>query len=490
MTMRRKITLSALTALIMAALLLPPATAQAHDDQGYIYGKVTTRSGNEYTGLLRWGDEEAFWDDLFHSYKETRPYADALEKIEEARGDSRQLERAVRSLERAEAHLARTESRLSEKIDRSSSEEAREELRVELKKIAEERLELKLERAELEQDLAELRLSGNERTISVLGGALSINLGGFDQRSRVFVARFGDIDRIVVVGSEDAEVTMKSGTTYTVSGYSNDVGGTVHIRDASLGDIDLDWRRIDTIEFMETPRKVEPEGYRLHGTVVADGAEYTGWIQWDSEECLSTDELDGESEDGKLAIEMANIRTIERRSRSSSWVTLKDDRRLSLEGTNDVNSSIRGIMVEDDRYGRLKVSWDAFEIVTFDEEAGSGRGYDEYGKGRHLRGKVTDVDGNEHEGLLVYDVDESETWEMLNGDLFDIEFDIPFGRVKEIRPRSRSSSTVVLDNGETLRLEGGQDVSHQNDGVLVLDGEDDEDPSLIPWDNIEKVEFE
>ena len=38
-------------------------------DAGYIYGRIQTRTGESYEGPLRWGDEEAFWDDIFNATK-------------------------------------------------------------------------------------------------------------------------------------------------------------------------------------------------------------------------------------------------------------------------------------------------------------------------------------------------------------------------------------------------------------------------------------
>lgn len=499
--MFRKRMISVTLLLLLAALLLLSATPveAKHPYQGYIYGKVTTRSGNTYVGLLRWDDEEAFWDDLFHSYKENRPYAKELEKLGgTSRGISktelRKLEQEIKDLTREEARLAREEEKIAELEEKAKDADKRLRLTEERAEVAEERAAVSMRRSERERERAEWRADEswrrqNEmgRRISVLGGAIDIAIGNWSE-SRIFIARFGDIQKITVIGSEDAELLMKSGEVYTVSGYSNDVGGEIHVRDNVIGAIDLDWKKIDTIEFMETPKNVTPEGYRLHGTLLADGEKYVGYIQWDSEECLSTDILDGESEDGDLEIPMGNIRVIERRSRSSSWVEFKDGRRLSLEGTNDVDGSIRGIMVEDDRYGRLKTSWDAFEKVTFDDEGESGRAYSEYKKGRKLEGTVTDIDGNKYEGFIVYDIDESETWEMLNGDLFDVEFDIPFERIKSITPRSRNSATVVLTNGETLRLEGGQDMTSKNDGILIY-GKDKKEPEYVAWDNLETIEF-
>ncbi len=111
-----------------------------------------------------------------------------------------------------------------------------------------------------------------------------------------------------------------------------------------------------------------------------------------------------------------------------------------LDGTNDVNDDNRGIYVEDARYGRVLVPWDAFERLDFSEPGPSGPAYDDFRPGEPLRGKVTDVDGQTYRGRIVYDVDERETWELLNGDWRDVEYSIPFSLIASIVPRGGDSS--------------------------------------------------
>ena len=36
-------------------------------DQGFMYGRVTTIDGKSYEGALRWGKEEAYWTDMFNN---------------------------------------------------------------------------------------------------------------------------------------------------------------------------------------------------------------------------------------------------------------------------------------------------------------------------------------------------------------------------------------------------------------------------------------
>jgi hypothetical protein len=388
----------------------PAAAADATD--GFLYGTVTTTSGSTYTGILRWDDEEAFWDDLFHSAKEDLPYA------------------------RFATH----------REDRDSG----------------------------------------DRWWEVFGRRMRVSFGD-DEASRVFIARFGDIRSIRVLGGEAAELEMKSGSRYRVSGYANDVGGPVRVRDASLGDVEVEWRRIETITFAPTPSGVRPDGRRLYGTVTTRGGSFTGFVQWDEQECLTTDELDGDTEDGRVSIPMGNLASIERRSRSSSRVVLADGRELVLDGTNDVDDDNRGILVEDPRFGRVEIPWDEFDRLELGEPPGSGPGYKDYSAAKPLAGTVTTVDGTQLRGRLVYDLDESEGWEMLNGSRDGVDYIIPFERVASIVPDGRHGAEVTLRSGETIVLEDGQDVSDRNDGVLVLEGGSEH---YVEWERVRRIKLD
>ncbi len=318
---------------------------------------------------------------------------------------------------------------------------------------------------------------------------LGISIGSSDYSSgRSFIARFGDIAKIEA-HRRDAVLTMKGGEVIEIDGSStNDIGGTLYVWDQEIGEVKLDWDRIDVIEFLPTPGNLEVPVTRLHGKVETDEGDFEGYIQWDKEECLSTDELDGDSRDGGMSIEMGKIRSIERGSSRSSRVTLWSGREFELRGTNDVNSDNRGIYVEDPRYGRVLVDWDAFESVHFTEAGPSGPSYDDFQPGKPLRGTVTETGGETHSGRIVYDVDEEHSWEILNGDQRDLEYNIPFALVKSVEPRGSDSSRVTLKGGGELILEDVADVDDGNDGILVITSGDD--PVYIPWDDVERIDFE
>jgi len=395
------------------AVIAAPRAGAATSARGFLYGTVKSENGKEYTGLLRWGREEACWGDFFNSAKEELPYIDRLPRDERSR----------------------------------------------------------------------------RSRIRIFGTDVGYKWSN-DYASRQFEARFGDIREIRPRHGERVDVTMKSGTTFAVDGGSNDIGAEIHVHDDAIGEVAIPWNRIESITFRAAPSGVDPGVSRLYGKLKAEDFTFEGWIQWDSEECLSTDVLNGTSDDGKLAIEMGKIASIARDGRKASEVTLKDGRTFRMSGTNDVDDSIRGIFVEDTRLGRVKVNWDSFDRLDFIEKSDSGPGYDDFKPSGPIRGTVTDEDGKTYRGRIIFDLDEEETWEFLNGNRYDVEYNIAFADIRSIEPRDRDSSRILLGNGAEVVLEDSQDVSDRNDGVLILAGDRDKDGTYLRWDEVRKIDFE
>jgi hypothetical protein len=154
------------------------------------------------------------------------------------------------------------------------------------------------------------------------------------------------------------DVELQNGTRITLKGEGyNDVGTNVRVMDDELGEIDLSWSRISTVEFLKAPKKITNKfGKPLYGTVEAFGKNFTGYIQWDHDERLSSDKLDGDTDDGKLAIEFEKIKSIERRG-SRSLVVLKSGREVVMSGSNDVDKSNRGIIIMNSEWVAVDVPW-------------------------------------------------------------------------------------------------------------------------------------
>lgn len=303
---------------------------------------------------------------------------------------------------------------------------------------------------------------------------------------RQLVVRFGDLRSILAEGSDGGTLVTKDGEEVPFRDGSNDVGARITVWDAALGEIRVPWEKVRRIDFKPTPANLPGVPARLRGTVKTEAGTFRGTLQWDKEECLSTDVLDGESEDGKLKVEMGKVRSIERDGRRASRVILKDGRDVLLRGTNDVNDDNRGLFVDDPRYGRVLVPWSAFLRVDF-EDGDSGPGYDEFPPLGPLDGAVKTRDGKVLRGRVVYDVDESRGWETLDGDQDGVSYSIPFAQVASVVPSGSRRARVTLRGAkEELVLEESGDVTERNAGVFVLSGRQ---KTYVPWDEVSRIDF-
>jgi hypothetical protein len=335
------------------------------------------------------------------------------------------------------------------------------------------------------------RLRKEPRPIEIFGIEIAtreeqIELG------RPFMARFGDIARIELVG-RDVRVTLKNGTVFDLDYYSfNDIDDGVRVWDGTQGIVDLRPGQIETIDLLpDTQAGAVP--HRLHGTVRTKQGDFTGFIQWNRNDGVGTDELKGRTADGDLSLRFDTIRSIARQSDDSSHVTLLDGREIVLSDTVEAGNGNLGIYVDDPRYARVLISWAAFERVDF-SPGGSGPAYGDFPPGRPLTGSVTTRAGRRLVGRLVYDLDESETTETLDAPSEGVDYTIPFGLIASIvLPGSEESGAghakVTLHNGEELQLERTGDLGEGNAGMLVfVDGS--QGPEYVLWTDIELVDFD
>jgi len=98
------------------------------------------------------------------------------------------------------------------------------------------------------------------------------------------------------------------------------------------GVVDLGERRIRAIEFLPTA-DLEAAPDRLYGTVRTPHGSFTGFVQWDRQSSVGSDELQGRTADGQLSLRFDAIRTIARDSEDSALVTLHDGGEFVLAAT-------------------------------------------------------------------------------------------------------------------------------------------------------------
>jgi hypothetical protein len=337
------------------------------------------------------------------------------------------------------------------------------------------------------------RLPREERPFSIFG----LEIGRREREVelvRPFMARFGDIARIEARGG-DVRVTLKSGAAFDLDRReASDFDDGVRVWDAGRGVVDLDSSGIRVVELLPASRSGSvPAPARLHGTVRSRHGDFTGFVQWDREKCVGTDELRGRTAAGERSVRFDTIRSIARRSSDSSLVTLLDGGEIALSGTRDSGDGNRGIYVDDLRYGRVLVSWDAFERVDL-TPGGSGPAYGDFPPGRPLLGNVTTRDGRRLVGRLVYDLDESEITETVDAPSQGVDYTIPFGLIASVFPAGSgeggsSRASVTLQSGEELKLEPKGDLGVGNAGLLIfVDGR--ERPEYVPWADVARVDLD
>ncbi len=304
--------------------------------------------------------------------------------------------------------------------------------------------------------------------------------------------RFGHLVRLEPIGDDRALLTLKSGQKVELSGGSTDIGDNIReiiIEDTDEGEVELLWDDIETIEFMKTDPSLESNfGERLYGTLTTRrGDTFTGYITWDVDEVFGSDILDGEEHGRSRKIQFDKIASIERYSSSGATVNLENGESLVLRGTNDVDDSNRGIIVGDPGFGQVIVDWDEFDKVEFSHPTHD-VSYTDFKESHPLKGTVYTEDGDKYTGTIRWDDDEERTWEILDGDYRDIQFDIEFGKIKSIEKRSSRTSVVTLLDGREFRLRDSNDVDSDNKGIFITTG-DGGTETEVDWEDFARVEF-
>ena len=258
------------TLLTLLSILMLPLISSSQND-GFLYGKVTTVDNDTYEGPIRWGKEEVYWTDMFNAAK------DENDNVKYLSGDERDF-------------------------------------------------------------LANRRSSRNSNGWNVLNVSWDYE-GDYTHQ---YGCQFGEIKKLEVMRRSDVMVTLQNGQEILVNGSGyNDIGSDIKIIDAELGEVALDWDRVETVEFMSVPgNQSDSFGESLYGTVYSDQGEFTGFIQWDHDERLTTDKLDGDSDDGRMSIDFGKIKSIEN-DYNSADVVLKSGRKMNLDGTMMLITTIK-----------------------------------------------------------------------------------------------------------------------------------------------------
>ncbi len=304
--------------------------------------------------------------------------------------------------------------------------------------------------------------------------------------------RFGHIKTMEVIDDDRVLLIMKSGEEVELSDGSTDVGSGIReilMEDREEGEIEFSWDDIERIEFESTKGGVESNmGERLYGTLTTRrGDEFTGFVCWDVDELFTNDILDGDEKRRKRKVKFGKIQSISRYSSSGAQLIMKNGDEMVLRGSNDVDDDNRGIIISDVGFGQVRVDWDEFEKLEF-KNVPSHITYDQFDGGRKLKGTVFTEDGETYKGTIIWDSDEEFTWEIIDGEYRDLEYDIEFGLIKQIEKNSYRSSEVTVWDGRSFRLRGSNDVDEDNKGIIITLADGDE--VFVDWEEFERLELE
>lgn len=416
---------------ILFALATMPLFVSAQDEH-FIYGRITLVDNKSYEGPIRWGKEEVYWNDIFNAAKPSNENLRYLSRDEREALDDRRY-----------YHRHGDYSHWSRWADN-------------------------------------------------FGWRWSDDNDRYDNDyTHQFSCQFGEIKTLRPRGSKWVDVELQNGKKFELSGEGyNDVGLDIRVIDRELGEVEIYWNRIEKIEFVNTPGKLANRfGRPLYGTVESFGEKFTGYIQWDHDERLSVDKLDGDSDDGDLSIEFEKISSITRVG-SRCRVVLKSGREIYLEGSNDVDRSNRGVIVMNKDIAAIDIPWSEFDKVTFDDKAPAALvSYDQFKNQKELSATVKTFGGETYSGRIVFDLDEEYDFELLQGKARDFEYTTAFRNVKKIKTYDDTRCEIELKNGTKIMLNDAQDVDDRNQGLLVFAQGKDSNPQYLPWDKVSEIEF-
>ena len=102
-------------------------------------------------------------------------------------------------------------------------------------------------------------------------------------------------------------------------------------------------------------------------------------------------------------------------------------------------------------------------------------------------GTIKTVSGETHSGTMVWDRDESHTWENLDGDLDHLDYSIPFANISFIERDGARASRVTVRGGQVLVLSNSNDVDENHKGLVVTTARGE--VIELDWMEVERVDF-
>jgi hypothetical protein len=328
------------------------------------------------------------------------------------------------------------------------------------------------------------------RTIEFNGVRISWDVDDLESLPSVSESgvRFGHVARIVPLEERDVRLDLVSGETIEFRlPASGDDEPSIDVEVAGQGIVQIAWNEVRSVELLAAPPSVTPVAARVHGTLRdRAGNTFTGEISWAGTPAYASD-LFVEPGPASEGLPFGSISVIERTGRSAARLTLASGETVAVGGANAPRFAGRTIRVLDPQLGQVQMSWNEVAELRL-HPAETVRARDTFTGGRRLRGVVVAQSGEQHSGWVRWDNDEEFGWELLNGRDGNRTLAIELSHVREIRRRSTRNVEVTLHDGRTFEMDGSNDVSFGNKGVVVE--RDDGTLRFVDWTSLQQVTFE
>jgi len=392
------------------------------ENQGFIYGSVATDRGDTLTGFLRWDNEEAYWDDLFHSYRENITWLDDIDvevlKREREKayfeshglldrimyvvedgadpdfrryftcrfGDIRRID-----IDEEEAITVTTNDGETHAIG-GYSNDVSADIRVYEGGLDYEEIEwddiasITFAQAPPEAVPYGTRLFGLVRTTEGdLEGFIQWDksenvsgdlLDGEDEDGEDQEIRMGDIIRLERHSKQASKVTLSDGRTLTLSGTNdvNDANRGIMVEVAGLGKVTLPWNRFKDVTFDHgagsgASRADYAPIRPLTGTVhTTDGKTFRGRLVLNFNEAWNWEIFNGTHSRMEYDLPLQRVRSIENRGDKGARVTLVGNRVLDLKDDQDTGKDHMGLLIFATDAGEPDyVPWRLVEKIDLDQ---------------------------------------------------------------------------------------------------------------------------
>lgn len=389
--------------LIAFLIVTSELSAQEYDQRPYIYGKVTTYSG-EYTGQIRWSKEEAIWLDLFNAEK-----VDKVIEVQDQNTDW-SLTSIWKDNKSSVRHQFNCQFGDIQEISGISKSRIvlvnKQGVRITLDGSGYNDVGATIYVQDVELGLIKVSWDKIRKIEFFEGKKKGPLMSGEALYGTVSTFRKGDFEGYVIWdvderlgedvldgdthgddlsipfkniksikgGDKGSDVELKSGRTFYLTG-SNDVNSGnrgIVVMNPQIGYIEIPWNDFDKVEFTE-PKMVfsysdfkRPVGINAQ-IYTRNAKSFYGQIVYDLDEFWEYEIIEGMDDKIRYNIPIRNIQSIRPRNDSYSEVKLKNGKELLLGKLRDVTRANAGVLMMNQKDKKSKyIDWDDIEEIIFD----------------------------------------------------------------------------------------------------------------------------